>query len=194
MGDQFFQSRRFVKAAPTEEKRLLHEDKVAVGASSEPSHRGVFPKVSAAERAQLQQWARQRTSPYRLVIRSRIVLLASKGLTVAAIAARVKVAAATVRLWKRRFAQGGLPALTSDAPRQGRPTGISRHVVTAVLEATRHHAPSRRTVRRVAREAGTSPSSVWRVWQRFALGPDSSSASVNAVIEKVLSETGGGDG
>lgn len=164
-------------------------DNAAAALSSRPSHPGQFQKISAAERAQLQQWARQRTSPYRLVVRSRIVLLASKGLTVAAIAAKIQVTAATVRLWKRRFAHGGVAALLSEAPGRGRPSGISRAVAVAVLEATHRLAADRRTVRRVAKQAGTSPSTAWRVWRRFALGPDSSGASVEAVIRKLISET-----
>ncbi|NOT27986.1 MAG: helix-turn-helix domain-containing protein [Acidobacteria bacterium] len=122
------------------------------------------------------------------MIRSRIVLLASRGLTVAAIVERIRVAPATVRLWTHRFHQGGAAALLSDAPRPGRRPG-SRIPIAAMLEATRQLTGDRRTVRQVARQAGTSPSSVCRVWQRFGLGRDSSTASVEAAIRKLLSET-----
>ena len=164
-------------------------DKPAAGTPASRPHPRAFQEISAAEQVELQRWARQRTSPHRLVVRSRIVLLASMGLTVVAIAARLQVAAATVRLWRRRFAQGGVAALTSDAPRRGRPAGISLAAAAAVIDATRHLTARRRTVRGVACQAGTSPTTVWRVWRRFGLGPDSSSVDADAAMRKLLSET-----
>ena len=164
-------------------------DNASVDKFSEPSYFGAFQKIPDAERDQLQQWARRRTSPYRLVVRSRIVLLASEGLPVAAIAAKLQVAAATVRLWRKRFAIGGLAALVSEAPGRGRRSGIPRVIVVAVLEATCKLASRRLTVRGVAVQAGTSASTVWRVWRRYALEPDSSRDSVEAILSQVISET-----
>jgi transposase-like protein len=171
-----------------QKKDVSSADKSGPHMWSGRSRTSPFQEVSAQERAQLEQWARQRTSPYRLVVRSRIVLLASRGLTVAAIAAKVQVTPATVRLWTRRFSHGGAAALMSDAPRRGRRPG-SRIPVAAVLEATRQLAGESRTVRQVAKLAGTSPSSVCRVWRRFDLGSDCSIASIEAAIRKLLSET-----
>jgi transposase len=164
-------------------------DKATLDKPSEPPSWGAFQKISDAERDQLQKWARRRSSPHRSVVRSRIVLLAAEGLTVAATAARLHVAAATVRLWKQRFALGGLAALMSEAPGRGRRLGSLRAITVAVLEATRTLAGHRLTVRRVAVQAGTSASTVWRLWRRYGLGPDSSSDTVKAILTRVISET-----
>jgi transposase len=141
---------------------------------------GLFQKLSAAEREELERWARQRTSPHRLVVRSRIVLLASEGLPTGTIANRLNVTPATVRLWTRRFAVGRLAALTREAPGRGRPRGWSQALTSAVLEATRAHAGHGLTIRDIAAVAHTSPSTVCRVWRRYNLGRDSSADSVDA--------------
>jgi len=146
-------------------------------------------QLSAAEREQLHDWVRSRTSPYRVVVRSRIVLLASRGRSSADIAAQLQVAPATVRLWLRRFEHGGLAALATEAPGRGRPLGISVLTAVSVLEATRLLLKGTRSVRRVAAEAGTSASSVWRIWKRYGLGRDSTRDSIDAALRTVISET-----
>ncbi|MDR3664224.1 MAG: IS630 family transposase, partial [Mycobacterium sp.] len=67
----------------------------------------------------LQARARSSTSAHRDVIRSRIVLAAAEGATNAGIAATVGVHVDTVRKWRCRFADAGLPGL-EDSPRSGR--------------------------------------------------------------------------
>jgi transposase len=157
--------------------------------SSEPPEPGVFQKIPEADRDQLRKWTRRRSSPHRLVVRSRIVLLAAEGLNDAAIATNLRVSAATVRLWRTRFAAGGLAALMSEAPGRGRRSGSSPAVTIAALEATRSLLGDRLTVRRVAAQAGTSASTVWRLWRRYGLGPNSSRDAVEAVLRRVISET-----
>ena len=164
-------------------------DKSGVATARKAGQLGTFQEISSAERATLLQWARRRTSPHRLVIRSRIVLLAAEGVSPAGIAAKLQVAPATVRLWKQRFTDGGLAAIATEAPGRGRRSGTSLSVTVAVLEATRRAARHQATVRHVAAKAGTSPSSVWRIWRRHAVGPDSSSDSIERVLGKVISET-----
>jgi DNA-binding NarL/FixJ family response regulator len=48
-------------------------------------------ELSEDERAQLESWARRRTSPQALALRARVVLLAAEGLTNTAIAERLGV-------------------------------------------------------------------------------------------------------
>ncbi|MCC7010508.1 MAG: helix-turn-helix domain-containing protein [Acidobacteria bacterium] len=148
-----------------------------------------FQKLTAAERLALERWARQRSSPHRLVVRSRIVLLISDGLSAAVVAARLHVAPATVRLWTRRFAVGRLPALLREAPGRGRRSGIAEALTRAVLEATRRLADGPRTVRQVAALAGTSPSTVWRIWRRAGLTSRSPAEAVEAALAKVIAGT-----
>jgi len=170
-------------------KDTSEADKDTVGTPLKTPEWRAFLKISEPERDQLRKWTRQRSSPHRLVIRSRIVLLAAEGMSNPAIAARLHVAAATVRLWKTRFATGGLAAIMSEAPGRGRRSGSSRAVTIAVLGATRSLAGHRLTVRRVAEQAGTSASTVWRLWRRYGLGPDASNDVVEAILRRVISET-----
>jgi transposase len=147
--------------------------------------------VTDAEHAQLLRWVRSRTSPHRLVVRSRIILLASQGVTAAAIARRVHVSPATVRLWCRRFALDGVCALEREAPGRGRRPGMARAAVVRVLRVmSRGPGPAPRwTARTLGTAAGTSPSTVWRVWQRHGLGPAAAGREVARALQQVISET-----
>ncbi|MFI7643836.1 IS630 family transposase [Nonomuraea sp. NPDC049400] len=69
-----------------------------------------------------------------MVLRARIVLLAWRNWTNAAIAAELKVSVTTVRTWRRRFVKGGLPAL-EDRPRSGRPATYGPDVRLRVIAA-----------------------------------------------------------
>jgi FixJ family two-component response regulator len=61
-------------------------------------------ELTDEERAQLEVWARRRTSAQGLADRSRIVLAAAEGVKNTAIAARLGVARPTVTKWRNRFA------------------------------------------------------------------------------------------
>ena len=87
--------------------------------------------LTAAERQRLKKAAYGHKTPYQARVRSRIVLLATRGRSNARIAAEVGVHVDTVRTWRGRFADGGLPALV-DRRRSGRP---SRFTPVQVAEA-----------------------------------------------------------
>lgn len=70
-------------------------------------------------------------TPHQARVRSRIVLLATRGRSNARIAVEVGVHLDTVRTWRGRFADGGLPAL-ADRKRSGRP---ARFTPVQVAEA-----------------------------------------------------------
>jgi transposase len=75
---------------------------------------------TASERRRLKKMAYGHKTPYQARQRATIVLLASRGCSNAAIAARTQLHVDTVRTWRGRFAVGGLPAL-ADRKRSGRP-------------------------------------------------------------------------
>jgi len=81
-------------------------------------------KLSAQERKKLAARARRYTSPYRDVIRAKIVLLAAAGLANDVIAARLDTPRQIVSKWRKRFAHARLPGL-EEAPRGGRPARFS---------------------------------------------------------------------
>jgi transposase len=65
-------------------------------------------KLTDEEKAAIEKLTRSRTAPAREVERARIVLLASKGMRVPAIAEQLEITQFTVRIWLKRFNQGGL--------------------------------------------------------------------------------------
>ncbi len=76
--------------------------------------------LGSRRKAKLEAIVRRASSPQALALRARIVLLAHRGLSNPAIAARLGCHVHTVRTWRHRFARHGVPGLC-DRPRSGRP-------------------------------------------------------------------------
>lgn len=72
------------------------------------------------ERQQLQEMAGRYTSPYRDVVRAKVVLFAAQGLANKEIARRLDLPRQVVSKWRKRFCQERLAGL-EDRPRRGRP-------------------------------------------------------------------------
>ncbi len=81
-------------------------------------------ELSSTERARLQATARKYTSPYREVIRAKIVLYAAQGLDNDEIAARLDTPRQIVSKWRKRFFRERLPGL-EERSRTGRPALFS---------------------------------------------------------------------
>jgi transposase-like protein len=84
-----------------------------------------------AERAELESLSRRGSAPFRLVLRSRIVLLASAGTANRVIAERLGICEDAARKWRRRYRELGIGGL-ADAPRPGRPRVFPATVVAGV--------------------------------------------------------------
>jgi transposase len=129
--------------------------------------------LSDDERAQLEAWARRRTSAQALALRSRIVLGAAEGLKNIEIAERLGTGRPMVTKWRNRFAEHRLDGLTDD-PRPGRPRTVTDEQVEQVIVGTLESAPRDAThwsTRSMAREAGLTQSAVLRIWRAFGLQP-----------------------
>lgn len=136
----------------------------------------VAPPVVVGEviRRKLEQYARGRSTPARVVMRSRIVLLAADGLQNNEIAAQMGIAARTVALWRGRFVELGPSGLLKDAARPGRKPSILTGVVAKVIEKTTQSRPANATHwsrSTMAREVGVSDSTVGRIWKAHGLKP-----------------------
>ena len=130
-------------------------------------------ELSEEERAELESWARRRSSAQALAQRSRVVLLAAEGLNNSEIAARLGVHRPMVRKWRSRFAEHRLDGLI-DEPRPGKPRTISDEQVEEVIVKTLEGTPKNAThwsTRSMAREVGLTQSAVLRIWQAFGLQP-----------------------
>jgi transposase len=129
--------------------------------------------LTDGERAQLEAWARRRSSAQALALRSRIVLAAAEGPNNTEIAARLAISVSSVRKWRNRFAEHRLDGL-SDEPRPGRPRTISDEQVDAVITKTLESSPRDAThwsTRSMAAEVGLTQTAVSRIWRAFGLQP-----------------------
>ena len=135
--------------------------------------RAIAIQMSDSDRTTLQQWARGRKTPARLVLRAKIVLAAADGRENQEIAATCGTDPHTVARWRRRFAEHGLAGLEKDAPRNGRP---ARNQVLAaeIVRKTTQEKPANAThwsTRTLAAELDTTRSFVHRVWRATGLKP-----------------------
>ena len=119
------------------------------------------------QREVLEKWSRGGSTPYRIVVRSRIVLLASQGCSNRAIARKLRINPITVGRWRSRFLLFGLEGIRREAPRLGSPPRISQDLVRAILRKTYYELPpstAHWSTRSMARAVGVSHSTVRRVW------------------------------
>jgi transposase len=138
-----------------------------------PRGKAISIQLSKEERDALERYVRRRKSAHSLAQRSRIVLLASEGLTDRAIAERVGLGRDTVGIWRNRFARERLAGLR-DEPRRGRPRKIGDEHVKAVVATTLETKPQGAThwsTRRLAQKVGLSQSAVSRILRAFGLQP-----------------------
>jgi transposase len=136
----------------------------------------VAPQVVLTEdQAQtLQQWARGRSLPARLVERSRVVLLAAAGKQDLEIAAEVGISNQKAARWRKRFLKLGLAGLEKDAARPGRTPTITPAMVQDVVRKTTQEKPANAThwsTRTMAEATGLSEKSVRRIWHKHGLKP-----------------------
>ena len=125
-------------------------------------------------RRKLERLARGRSVAARVVIRSRIVLLANDGLQNKQIAETLQVAPRMVMLWRGRFLELGIEGLLKDAPRPGRTPSISAEVTAALIARTTQSTPTNATqwsTRTMAKEMIISKASVSRIWRANGLKP-----------------------
>ena len=130
--------------------------------------------VTEEQRKVLRRWIGAKTSPQRLVMRSRIVLMASSGSSLSEIQREVGVSRPTVTLWKSRFQAGGPEALLHDAKGRGRKRVIPDAKVAQILTATVETQPqggTHWTTRTMAKAQGVSPATIQRLWSGHGLQP-----------------------
>lgn len=133
--------------------------------------------------AQLEKWSRGGSTPYRLVIRSRIVLLASYGHTNRDIARILRTNPITVARWRSRFVLLGIDGIRTEAPRYGSPPPVPEEVVQRIIRKTLEEKPRGRShwsTRSLAREVGVSHSTVRRIWKAHDLRPGRSRVALLA--------------
>ena len=98
----------------------------------------IAPQVvlTREQRAKLEVYARGRSTPARVVLRARIVLLAAEGEQDLKIAHLLSIVPRTAARWRSRFLRDGIAGLEHDAPRPGRTPSISPELVRMVIAKT----------------------------------------------------------
>ena len=80
--------------------------------------------LTQAEKRELEEVARNYTSPYYIVVRAKIVLMAARGLENKEIGERLDLPRQIVSKWRKRFCKERVDGLF-DRPRRGRPAAFS---------------------------------------------------------------------
>jgi transposase len=151
-----------------------------------PRGKAITIALTGREREALERNVRRRNGAYALAQRSRMILLAADGLSNQDIASRAGTSAATVSLWRRRFAEKRIAGLQEE-PRGGRPRKIGDDQVETVIAATLQSAPEgapQWSTRLMARKMGMSQSAISRIWRKSGLSPrrmDSGPRDANAL-------------
>ncbi|WP_239491119.1 helix-turn-helix domain-containing protein [Luteitalea sp. TBR-22] len=149
----------------------------------------VTPKVpivlSEYQRDQLIRWVSSPGTPARVVRRSRIILQLASGYSVHRASQVLNISEPTIRLWRDRFRFGGIEALTTDAPRPGRPRRARDQARELIAQRLAAVPPGTSlSVRALARDTGLGRHLVQQVLLDMGVSPNVSKAS----------PTAGGDG
>ena len=128
--------------------------------------------LSEYQHEQLLRWISTAATSARIVRRSRIILQLASGCSVHRAAQLLGISEPTIRLWRDRFRQGGLDAITTDAPRPGRPRR-ARDQAQTVLAARLSTVPRDRplSIRALARDTGLGRHLVHQVLRDMGLLP-----------------------
>ena len=127
-----------------------------------------------ADQQQLQHWVSAFGTPQQVALRSQIVLAVAEGQSDNAIAQALEVNRKTVRLWRTRFARGGLDSLWEVAPGRGRKPTYGPEKIRSIVDATLRTKPKGMTqwsCRLMAARQGVSKSTINNIWQSHNLKP-----------------------
>lgn len=130
-------------------------------------------ELKGDERADLERYARGRTTAQALAFRARIVLGCASGKTNREVARELGTDPGTVGKWRKRFVNARVSGLT-DSPRPNVHRKLDDERVEEVIRLTLQSKPKGAThwsTRKLAKQAGVSQSSVSRVWRAFQLKP-----------------------
>lgn len=127
--------------------------------------------ITAADRAQLEEIANSTSVPPTLVLRARMILASSEGLTNADVARQVGASPQAVGKWRKRYLDGGVEGLR-DEQRPGRPRTFDDAKVARVIDRALQDKPpnaTRWSTREVGAAEGVSASTVSRWFRRFGV-------------------------
>jgi transposase len=131
-------------------------------------------ELSAAERGELEGWARSRRLPAAQVKRARMLLLLEQGLSWNEISARTPCSPDFIARWKRRFERERLAGLHA-RHRGKRPAAGAARLRARILAWTQQRLPAdgstHWSTRKLGKALGVSHMMVARVWAEHGLQP-----------------------
>ena len=131
-------------------------------------------ELSPDQRATLEQWARGRSLPARVVERARIVLRAAAGEQDKAIAQDLGITPKKVSRWRKRYLTRAWRGWRKMRPDRGESPRSASARSQRVVEMTTRHKPPHAThwsTRTMAATVGISEASVRRIWHAHGLKP-----------------------
>ena len=131
-------------------------------------------RITQEQQKIVDTWIRAKKTPQRIVLRSRICLLAAEGLSHNAIAKKLDTSRTTVILWIKRFQERGLTGISEDATHGLSTRSLDAEKVKSIVEATLHTKPKDAThwsTRTMAKIQGVSHSTIQRIWDAHGLQP-----------------------
>lgn len=130
--------------------------------------------MSSEQCATLEAWVRAPTTPQRVVLRSRICLLAADGTSNNAIAHRLGTSRPTVLQWRERFEKLGTAGLAEDAPHGPSSRRLPAETVRSIVNTTLQTTPPGAThwsTRTLAKKMGVGHATIARIWDAHGLQP-----------------------
>lgn len=153
-------------------------------------------ELGDAERSELLKVVRSRRTPQAVAQRARIVLMTADGIAPSDIGRELSVSQPTIRKWRARYLETGLPGLRNE-PRPGRPRTLDDERVAELLNKALQTRPSKQThwsVRSFAAEANISKDMAHRLFRAASIAPHRSRSfklsNDPAFVEKVRDITG----
>jgi transposase len=130
--------------------------------------------LSPEDRARLEGWLAGRNTPQKLVWRARIVMMWWQGAGVTGIIRATGKTKRTAYRWRNRYLARGVSGLERDATRPGRKLPLDAATIERVVGMTLNEKPPGGThwsLRKMAKAAGLSHSSVQRIWAAHGFKP-----------------------
>ena len=134
--------------------------------------------LSASVKEQLEKNIRSRTTPIRLLERSKMILLAADNIPNYKISKELGVDVNTVGRWRNRFAENGLEGIGKDLPRGsnhgGKNSKEKAKLRSKIIKITTQEKPKNGThwsTRSLAKVMGINHSFINRVWRENGLKP-----------------------
>jgi transposase len=130
--------------------------------------------LAPADRAQLTMLAAKGTTPQKVALRARILLMLADHVRPSHIAQRLAVSRNHVHYWTRRYIAHGVSGVVRDAPRPGRKKRLTAERIATIVNATLTTTPAGHThwsTRTMARAQGVSEKTIRNIWHQHGLQP-----------------------